>query len=378
MNARFLVAAMTLILAAPACSADEPLDSTDLDAAAGSDTETGSSPDSVDLPTHDAGPDADAASEEPDSIDLLDASPPATFTVVTFNTGTGPEGIREQPGETYGPEEAAITDEHYGNGLNWPPLVEEVGAFFADVDADVVAFQEIFWSGECPSIPVDARRGFICEDWAPGDPTVAQLVLGAGWQIACHPGNPDKCLAVRESFGRFRDCDEPLCLEGLVGFRVDGCGSAPRVARGVIERAAGDPLTVVSVHGTSGLTYEEADCRVRQVEQVFVDLGDGEPGANGTSNLVLGDLNTDPGRMQGTDASAARWNDFVGPERPFAFVSDVGRDATPTYAGLFNIDHVVSDTLRGSCWVAGFSPGRPPVSTMRYLDHAPVVCEVAP
>lgn len=296
-----------------------------------------------------------------------DAAPDArAFVAVTFNSGTsGSAGV---PGDAYGAEQAAANDEWYGNGLAWTAFIAETAVFFADVDPDVVAFQEIFWPGDCPDIPTELHPGFVCEGWAEGDRTVVERVLGGDYQVACHPDHPDKCAAVHRRFGRFRGCDAPFCLEGLTGFEIDGCGHGARVARGVIEREAGEPLTLVTVHGTSGLSAKEAECRTRQVEQVFVDLGDGDPGANGADggpNLVLGDLNTDPLRFIEFDASARRWNDFVGPERPFRFLTD----DTPTY-GPAAIDHVVSDTLRGTCTATA------EVSDAGFFDHQPIVCEL--
>jgi len=108
---------------------------------------------------------------------------------------------------------------------------------------------------------------------------------------------------------------------------------------------------------------------------VFVDIGDGEPGASGEQNLILGDLNTDPGRMADNDASAARWNDFVTGD-PFFFVTAVGEDAPPTYANLANIDHVISDAATGSCWHAGVDDGHPDVIDAIYFDHVPAVCSL--
>lgn len=35
---------------------------------------------------------------------------------------------------------------------------------------------------------------------------------------ACHSGKPDKCAAVKRSFGSFRGCGDDFCLEGLMGF----------------------------------------------------------------------------------------------------------------------------------------------------------------
>jgi hypothetical protein len=248
------------------------------------------------------------------------------------------------------------------------------------VHADVVVFQEIFYSGLCPDVPEDARADFVCSDWAPGDRTVAQRILGDGWQVACHPGKDDKCAAVRTDVGRFAGCDDDLCLEGLDGYTVQGCGNGARVGRGRIELAVGGRLTLVNVHGSSGLSGEDEGCRVQQIEQVFVDLGDGAPAGDGERNLVMGDLNTDPGRWLTSDPSAARWRDFAAApgedpgDRSFRFLTDVGPEAVPTYSGLANIDHVVSDTATGACWHAGVSEGHPDVTDAKYFDHRPAVC----
>jgi endonuclease/exonuclease/phosphatase family metal-dependent hydrolase len=184
-------------------------------------------------------------------------------------------------------------------------------------------------------------------------------------------------MAIRRQRGRFRGCDADLCRDGLAGARVAGCGSGSRVGRGVIELAEGGTVTAVSVHGTSGASQSDMSCRSRQFEQIFVDLGLGDgPAANGTHHLVLGDFNTDPGRLAVFDRSARTLLDFVGPDKPFRFLTAVGPDALPTYAGAVNIDHIISDTFTGSCWAAGVDAGRPPVSNIVYFDHRPVVCDL--
>lgn len=325
------------------------------------------------MPTDSGGDARDAAADLTPMPSL--AIPP--FVVVTFNAGTTP-GLPHDapPDDGYGAAEAERSDQYYGDGLAWRPFIEDARRAFAGLDADLVAFQEVFWTGECHAVPAEARPGFICEDWEPGDPTVAQVVLGGGWQVACHPGHPDKCLAVRRRFGRFAGCVGAQCPDALVGEAVAGCGRGARVARGVVEHVSGERLTIVSVHGTSGLTTDDVACRTAQVEHVFVDLGDGAPGANGDANLVLGDLNTDPLRLADGEASARRWRDFAGPGRPFAFLSDRGQGAPPSYGGFVDIDHVLADRLAGSCRVLGLSEGTAPVSEAVYFDHRPVVCAV--
>jgi len=300
------------------------------------------------------------------------------FVVVTFNTGTS-EGLSHDspPDDGYTSQHAAYSDQYYGDGLAWMSAVEATGAFFDAVQPDVVGFQEIFYSEECASIPTEARVDFICEDWSAGDPTVAQLVLGDGYQVMCNPGKPDKCAAVKKSFGSFRGCSSDFCLEGMDGYPVQDCGSGARVGRALIDLAGGGTLTLVNYHGSSGLTADEEQCRVAQVDQVFVDLGDGEPGASGAQNLVIGDLNTDPGRMALYDPSAARWLDFVAADpgdAPFHFITDVGEDAPASYQDALSIDHVMGDSAEGSCWVAGLTEGHPAVIDAVYFDHKPIVC----
>ncbi len=313
-----------------------------------------------------------------DDDDSAAAVEPLAFTAVTFNTGTSESmGHDSEPDDGYTSEHAAVSDEYYGDGLAWLPAVDGATAFLADVQPDVIAFQEIFHPPECAAIPEDAHPDFICETWKEGDPTVAQMVLGEGYQVMCQPGNSDKCAAVRTGFGTFAGCDEDLCLEGLAGSVIDGCGSGTRVGRGVVELADGGELTVVAIHSSSGMASDDMDCRVAQVNQVFVDLGDGAPAASGENNVILGDLNTDPGRLAEADPSAARWLDFValpGEDGDFQFVTEVGEDADPTYAGVMNIDHVISDHATGPCWHAGTTEGHDPVIDAIYFDHQPAVC----
>lgn len=297
------------------------------------------------------------------------APPLSDFVAMTFNTGI-PDCSRAADAQ-YSCDDAAVAGEWYGTGLSFNVLVAEARAYVAGVQPDVVAFQEMFYSGGCADIPPEYHPGFVCETWQAGAPTVAQLVLGSGYQIACNLQKPDKCLAVKKSFGSWRGCAQDLCLDHLAGARVEGCGGGSRIGRGVIELAGGGELTVVNVHGTSGITRADQDCRVRQFEQVFADLGEGsgEPAANGARNLVLGDLNVDPARMF-WDASAAAWNSYVGDGLAFHFLTEAGFTAEPTYASLFNIDHVASDVFAGNC-----TGGE--VTDIVAFDHMPIVCKLS-
>ena len=370
---RRLVAPLLVVLAGAGCG-EQPAH------VAGGEASTGATP---------ATPAADAAdSPAPPAAASTTETPappkgPLSLVVVTFNTGTN-DGLDHDapPDDGYTSEAAKTSDQHYGNGMAWQAAIDDVKAFFAKVKPDVVAFQEVFHPGDCPAVPAGKRAGFVCETWKPGDPTVVQTVMGAGYQVACHMGKPDKCLAVKTSFGQLRGCTSALCLDGLAGTKISGCGGGSRIGRGVVDLVGGGAITVVNVHGSSGFKSEDIDCRKKQVEQVFVDL-DGAPAANGQRNIILGDLNTDPARLASLDASARRWEDFVGGKKPFDFITDSGSKAEPTYeasvfGGLigtgFNIDHVISDAFEGSCWHAGVTNGHGPVTTMRYFDHVPAVC----
>ena len=148
------------------------------------------------------------------------------------------------------------------------------------------------------------------------------------------------------------------------------------MARGRVDLVAGGTITLVNVHGTSGIADADQDCRVAQFEQIFEDLDD-EPAANGLANLVLADFNIDPARWIGFDPSA-NYLETQGPVAgggPFFYLSDVGFEAPPTYLGYFNLDHVMSDQLEGSCDTPGVGV-TPPVLETTYFDHVPIVCTV--
>lgn len=330
-------------------------------------SESGSTSDGSDSSTSLADSSSAGTSSSSGSTTIGTEGESVEFVAVTFNTGGHAAG------------EDDVADEWYGNGLSWQPAVQQTTAFFAELQPDIVVFQEIFHSPDCADIPPEFHPGYVCQDWSEGDPTVAQVILGPGYQIACHLGKTDKCAAVKTSFGSFAGCDADYCIEGLDGGPVEDCGSGSRVGRGVIELASGGEITLVNFHGTSGFSLDDQACRVGQVDQVFVDLldGSGEPGANGVQNLVLGDFNADPFRSVLIDISAQRWNDFIGDAHPFHFITDVGPDVLPTYAGVANIDHQASDAFEGECWHPGITPGYDPVVDFAYFDHVPAVCQLS-
>ncbi len=309
----------------------------------------------------------------------LDAPRGPSLRVVTFNTGTLPELDHDgPPDDGYSQAQAELADLHYGNGLSFPPVIEDVRRSLATLDADLYVFQELFHSDACATIPEDARAGFVCEGWVEGDATVVQTLLGPDYQIACNLGKPDKCAAVHRRVGTFRGCDGALCLDGLAGVRVPDCGGGSRVGRGVIDRVGGGALTVVTFHGTSGIGPGDQACRLAQLRQVFEDFGLGDgPAANGEVTLVLGDFNTDPVRFFDLDESA-RYLAARDAEGPFHFVNRWTEGAPHTYARSVDIDHVLSNTTSGTCFSPGITPGAAPVTAALYFDHAPLVCDLDP
>jgi len=301
-----------------------------------------------------------------------------SFVVMTFNTGTTLRLRHDDPPDDgYTSAEARISDAWYGNGLAWRHAVEAVQRFVRRVDPDIVAFQEMYYPEACSKIPQQARAGFVCETWDSGDESVARVVLGDDYQIAYHPGKPNKCVGVHRRFGTIRGYDDDSAANWLEGAPVKGCGGGARVARAIVDRANGETLTVISIHGTSGRTPVDQECRVRQIERVFVDFGDGAAGVRGTRNVILGDFNTDPGRAASIDKSAARWNDFVGAGKAFKYISKVGAKAPWAYQGFADIDHVVSDVFHGTCFYPGVDKGSKPVFEGVYFDHTPVVCTLS-
>ena len=340
----------------------------------------------------DAGPDPESGSDAGSDAAATPVAQWQPFIVATFNTGTTAGMGHDQPPEDgYSQAMADRSDAHYGDGLAWTTAVTAARAWFtAQVTAgaaiDIVGFQEIFWAGACPAIPVSAHAGFYCEGWQPGDPTVITAVLGPDYQVACHPGKDDKCIAVRKAFGSIDGCDADFCKEAGVGVEVPGCGKGSRVVRFGIQRHDGGKITVVHVHGSSGLSADDRACRVKQFGGIFTKMSDGAPGINGAVNLVLGDFNTDPHRFAAIDPSAQLLLDHAGvtpqaaiaQSKPLHFITAIGDDATPTYGGVVNIDHILSDKLTGTCWSADGSAGHAAVVDARYFDHVPTVCAVRP
>ena len=309
------------------------------------------------------------------------------FRAMTFNAGTTLELGHDLGNDPYTRREAEIADALYENSLSWNPAEAALRDFIAAERPDVLAFQELFYDPWCENIPVDPSLDFVCRDYTPGGSHQIERLLGTGYQIACAAdlstsltdprGQPDNCVAVHQDFGHFPSCAGALCMDGLRGLPPpDGCTSRPRVAGIEVEVLDGRRFTLVNVHATSGNSDADRACRKAQFRQIFIDRGDGRPEADGLANLILGDINTDPFTATLFDESADAWSDWVGPGLAFDYVSPDGASAPASYLGIFHVDHVVSDAMKGRCVVSGVSNGTTPILETPYWDHSPVVCDV--
>ena len=303
------------------------------------------------------------------------SSPP--FVAMTFNIGTTTGLSHDEGNDGYTQEMSDHTDEFYENSLSWNPAEEALTAFLAAQSPDVVVFQEMFFDPWCADIPIDPDLDFVCQDYTAKRPLQLQRLLGEGYQVACALDEEDNCAGIKRDFGSISGCDDDVCLGALDGMGPpSGCSNGAKVGTLDIETATRGILTLVNVHASSGIRDEDTACRVDQLRQIFVDRGDGVPAAWGRTNLVMGDINTDPFQMSDLDPSAAEWNSHVGDGRGFDYISSDTEEGEPTYAGLFRIDHVVSDALTGGCMVPGESVGTEPMMEATYWDHRPVICTI--
>jgi len=320
---------------------------------------------------------ADAGSAAADAAPA-DAGPPPPIVVMTMNIGTTSGLAHDQGNDGYTSEHATIADEHYHNSLSWNPAEQALKEFLAQQRPTIVVFQEGFYDPWCEEIPVDPNLDFVCKDYTTERALQVERLLGPDYQVACADGQEDNCAGVLRSFARMKGCpDDGPCLDGLAGQGPpDGCSKGARIGSVELELIDGREMTLVNVHGTSGIKLEDMLCRRSQFAQVFEDRGDGQPAANGTVNLVMGDLNTDPFKA-GFEPSAAYWNDKVGDGKAFHYLSSDDSGGPATYDHDLRIDHIASDALSSlGCKVAG-ADGTGPVMDAVYWDHKPVVCEVA-
>ncbi len=316
--------------------------------------------------------------DDDDNDDSDDDDDQLPIIVMTFNVGTTPGPHHDMGDDGYTSQMADIADEYYENSLSWNPAEEALKQYLAELRPAVAVFQENFYDPWCEEIPVDPTLDFVCKDYTPQRPTQLERLFGPDYQVACSEDHPDNCGVVRRDFGLFAGCGEkPFCLDGFFGMAPPSdCTGRARAWSIVINRANGEDWTLVNIHGSSGFERDVRLCRADQFRQIFEDRGDGAPLANGETNLVMGDINTDPFLAPIIDPSARVWNQYVGQGLPFDYISADRIGIDPSYALILHIDHVVSDILTGSCVVPGVTEGLPPILDAIYFDHKPIVCQI--
>ena len=303
--------------------------------------------------------------------------------IMTFNVGTTNQALHDKDeeagqGDGYTSQHADWIAEYGGNNLAWRPAAEALQQFIALEKPDIVAFQEMFYDPWCEDAPDPPDElDLICGEYEAGGLLTVERILGPDYQVVSADGHVDNWVGVRRDFGTIVGIPtDGAWLDGAKGFGIPDCCSGARVSSIDVELTGGQLLTVVNVHTNAGMKDSDMACRVIQFEQVWVDRGDGLPASYGNTNVIMGDMNTDPFLFAGADPSADRWNDFVGPLKDVHYLSSDSSDGPPTHATGMRLDHVVTDGLQGTCYVPGSSPETKPVMPTSFFDHRPVVCDV--
>jgi hypothetical protein len=253
--------------------------------AAAEDARTGAA-EATDAGTRDAGGTKDA--ERASDLDATDAAAnpdlgrPGDVVFVSLNVGT-----------------PNLTDPVYLRHISHQVYEDFIGTRLRDLDADVVALQEVLPASVCAaSVEADSNRTCYLAEVRP---TQAERLLGPDYQIVCDAGRQTVCLGVHRRVGipatsvrqtaptplapcsvGGRTCDESTCDEDTSVNRLD------------LVTPAG-PLTVgfFALNGP-GLgqngAYGGHTCRAGQLDALFA-LVAGAPGGRVT---LLGDLAFDP------------------------------------------------------------------------------------
>ncbi len=324
----------------------------------------------------------------PDAVDL---ESPFPLTVMSFNVGTTNRLPHRTDPDGYSDELADLNASYFSDNLAWVPAQLAVREMIDALKPDVIAFQEVFYDPDCEELcpteqdpddetPAIVCQGdtFPCDAWHPGGEITARRIVGPDYDLACAPGRPENCVAVLRTVATLEGVEDDLEIGVLDGMRPPNeCTSGARVATGVVHLGDGTSIAVVNVHATALLAQE---CREAQFRQIFEDRGDGRPAAFGEHNLVMGDMNMDPFLMcPQTDKSVAYWKEHVGEGKAFQYLSSADREGPDTHPYTFmKLDHVISDSLTGSCVVLGETEGTsaPLSEGSTYFDHRPILCTV--
>ncbi len=289
-----------------------------------------------------------------------------------------------------------LTDPVYLRHISHQGYEDFIGARLRDLDADVVALQEVLPASVCAAA-AEADSNRTCHQ-ADVRPTQAERLLGPDYQIVCDAGRQTVCLGVHRRIGipatsvrqtapaplgtcsvGANTCDESMCDEDTSVNRLD-------------LQTPGGPLTVgffaLNAPGT-GLNgaYSGHTCRIGQLDALFALVA----GAPAGRVVLLGDLAFDPEDALGggaterfraalvpagpytdlapRDASGARLATAIGP-------GPVGGHDTALVAGLEGACEVVGSPTLDAPFDVGSLPGG--AADTGRLDHRAIRCRIRP
>ncbi len=266
----------------------------------------------------------------------------------------------------------AITCGDYRYKLCYAETEARIRQGLAQVDADVIALQEVSPPWQCDEIDERSERRICHPSHVDGQPQVRRLV-GDDYTIACADRYQYDCIAVHQRFGTIEGCAPgSICTQPSPPAKA-GCDDGFTVTGFRVVPHAASPLTLVNVHPQSG---PEAECRRHQLAQVF---GGPAPLVGSSRALVTGDFNLDPYADQDVSADFLRF--VVGDGKRFQFHSGSAEHQPPYItASYINgdhvYDHVVSDFAAGTCRTLG-AAGTGRLDGGTGTDHRALLCDLA-
>lgn len=240
-----------------------------------------------------------------------------------------------------------------------------------ELDPDLVTLQELTSPAQCEAMR-ESDPGKACH----GHPATAQVerLLGPDYTIACDQRGAYECIAIHHRAGRIEGCGPGLPCTAATAAIDDGCDAGFSVSGIHVELDGGTRVGVINGHPPSG---GATSCRRDQLERALVS---GEVVDLDGPVLLSGDFNLDPysGR---SDPSTELWNQWVGPERRFAYHSGEAETVPPfpTAYSLVSrsvLDHVASDLFEGSCQTLGPAPGTQRLDGGSGTDHRALLCDL--